>query len=333
MTMSAETLEWLNANTLIGMTDKRGNAWHYREGTNNHFPGAIPAERVLSLIDIPLAEATISAQILDETGVQSFAIDDRKAIVRRDTGDVFGIFKQGYQIHGYDEWLRQNLELILDDGLQISSAVLLKKGAVASVQAELEDTRTAAEGVAFRPFITSASSCDGSLATTYLLGSQVVVCDNTLSIALASADSRVKIRHSVNSLNRVGQVRKNLGLAVEEAGDAFEAEVQRLTSEYVSDQRWNEFVKAYTGVETANEGRGKTMAEGKVGILNRLWTFDERVAPWKNNAYGVLAAVNTAVHHEFSIKGMERAERNMLRSVTGEWDTIDANTLSLLATV
>jgi phage/plasmid-like protein (TIGR03299 family) len=330
--MSAETIEWLNENTLIGMTDKRGTAWHYREGSNNHFPGAIPVERVMSLIDIPLAEATLSAQRLTEDGVQTFEVPDRKAIVRTDTGDVFGIFKQGYQIHGYDEWLRQNLELILDDGLNISSAVLLKKGAVASVQAELEDTRET-NGVAFRPFITSASSCDGSLATTYLLGSQVVVCDNTLSAALGSADSKVKIRHSVNSLARVGQVRTNLGLAVEEAGDSFEEEVKRLTSEYVSDERWNEFLKAYTGVETASEGRSKTMAEGKVGILNRLWTFDERVAPWRNNAYGVLAAVNTAVHHEFSIKGMERAERNMLRSVTGEWDTIDANTLSLLATV
>lgn len=29
--MSRETLEDLNANTLIGFTDKRGQAWHYRE--------------------------------------------------------------------------------------------------------------------------------------------------------------------------------------------------------------------------------------------------------------------------------------------------------------
>lgn len=28
--MSAETLEWLNTQTLIGYTERRGNAWHYR---------------------------------------------------------------------------------------------------------------------------------------------------------------------------------------------------------------------------------------------------------------------------------------------------------------
>lgn len=331
--MSAETIEYLNENTLIGMTDKRGNAWHWREGTKNHFPGAIPVERVIDLIDIPLAEFTITAQRITEDGVQTVEIPDRKAIVRTDTGQAFGIFKQGYQIHGYDEWLREGLDLITDGGLDLSSAVLLKGGAVAAVQGELTDTREAAEGVKHRPFITAATSCDGSLATTYLVGTQVVVCDNTLSVALKTAETRVKVRHSAHSLRQVGNVRNALGLAVEEAGDAFDEQVKALTSEYVSDERWNEFVKAYTGVEKANEGRGKTMAEGKVGILNRLWTFDERVAPWRNNAYGVLAAVNTAMHHEFSVKGMERAERNMLRTVTDEWSTIDAATLELLATV
>ena len=28
--MSKESLTWLNTNTLIGFTDKRGNAWHWR---------------------------------------------------------------------------------------------------------------------------------------------------------------------------------------------------------------------------------------------------------------------------------------------------------------
>ena len=44
--MSRETLEWLNENTLIGFTDKRGNAWHHRGGYDNHYPGGIPVEDV-----------------------------------------------------------------------------------------------------------------------------------------------------------------------------------------------------------------------------------------------------------------------------------------------
>ena len=54
-------------------------------------------------------------------------------------------------------------------------------------------------------------------------------------------------------------------------------------------------VEAFTGASKAKEGRSKTIADKKVAILNDLWKRDPRVAPWKNNAYGVLAAFNTPV--------------------------------------
>src|SRR5438034_6679062 len=48
--MSRETSEWLNQNTLIGFTDQRGHAWHYRASDQgdqpNHYPGALPVEDV-----------------------------------------------------------------------------------------------------------------------------------------------------------------------------------------------------------------------------------------------------------------------------------------------
>jgi len=48
--MSKESISWLNTNTLIGCTDKRGTAWHWRaqeQGEqSNHYPGAIPVEDV-----------------------------------------------------------------------------------------------------------------------------------------------------------------------------------------------------------------------------------------------------------------------------------------------
>ncbi len=48
--MSKESLQWLNTNTLIGCTDKRGTAWHWRSEEqgeqSNHYPGAIPVPDV-----------------------------------------------------------------------------------------------------------------------------------------------------------------------------------------------------------------------------------------------------------------------------------------------
>ena len=50
-TLSKETALWLNTKTLIGLTDKRGTAWHYRSelqgDQSNHYPGAIPIGHVI----------------------------------------------------------------------------------------------------------------------------------------------------------------------------------------------------------------------------------------------------------------------------------------------
>ena len=55
-----------------------------------------------------------------------------------------------------------------------------------------------------------------------------------------------------------------------------------------------------------------------------------RVAPWANTAFGVLQAVNTHAHHIQTVKGAGRAERNMTKMVTGEFEKLDAATLDQL---
>ncbi|QGJ95279.1 hypothetical protein QDA11_gp60 [Microbacterium phage Jayden] len=331
--MSRETLQWLNENSLIGFTAERGKAWHHLEGYDNHFEGAIPVERMLDLMSYPLAEGSPTVKVLGDDGVTEFEAKGHKGIVRLDTGEVFKFFKEGYQIHQPREWLVQNLDTLTHGGLQLAAGLLLRGGAVASVQAELSDTREAAEGVKHRPYITAATSMDGSMATTYLVGTRLWVCDNTLTYALAESDAlRHKVRHSSKSLGRMGEVRQNLGLVVEEVGDTIDAEIKRLTAEYVSDARWAEFTKALTSYNPDKPGKAATNAERKIQQLNQMWNHDERVVPWKNSAWGVLSAVNTAEHHVFGTDS-NRETRNGLRTVQGKWDAIDRNTLRVLASV
>lgn len=332
--MSRETLQWLNENSLIGFTAERGKAWHHLEGYDNHFEGAIPVERMLDLMSYPLAEGVPTVTVLGDDGVTTFEAKGHKGIVRVDTGEVFKFFREGYQIHQPREWLVQNLDTLTHGGLQLAAGLLLKGGAVASVQAELTDTREAAEGVKHRPYITAATSMDGSMATTYLVGTRLWVCDNTLTYALAEKDAlKHKVRHSSKSLGRMGEVRQNLGLVVEEVGDAIDQEIARLTAEYVSDERWREFTQALTEYNPDKPGKAATNAQRKIAQLNQMWNHDERVAPWKNSAWGVLSAVNTAEHHVFGTDGTAREQRNALRTVQGKWDAIDRNTLRVLASV
>jgi hypothetical protein len=89
-------------------------------------------------------EPDVHAVTIDDTGVETYTDDTRKAIVRPDTGAILGIFRTGYKVHDYDQWLINNVEGILDADLHIGSAGLLREGAVAWVQVEMADTLNAA---------------------------------------------------------------------------------------------------------------------------------------------------------------------------------------------
>ena len=45
---------------------------------------------------------------------------------------------------------------------------------------------------------------------------------------------------------------------------------------------------------------------------------------------GVVQAVNTYAHHEGTVRGTTRAERNMLRTVPGDFGTVDRTKLAQL---
>jgi hypothetical protein len=154
--MSRETMDWLNNNTLIGFTEKRGHAWHYREGSNNHYPGAVPVADVERRL---FNWEAVEQPLYVPTGHEGAMVEvpGSKAIAHSKTGEVLGIFRDGYVPHQYREWLLKALADILDDDLQIGSAVLLKGGAVACVSVETPENLTTPEGVEYRPHLLAGS--------------------------------------------------------------------------------------------------------------------------------------------------------------------------------
>ena len=147
--MSKESLQWLNSNTLIGCTDKRGTAWHWRaqeQGErSNHYPGAIPVPDVQDRL-FPWTAQSRRVAVETPSGLAGLThshdgapmrwqvVPDRQAICRSDDDTVLGIFGPGYTRHQYREWLPTTVADLLDDDLAISSAGLLRGGAIAWVE-------------------------------------------------------------------------------------------------------------------------------------------------------------------------------------------------------
>lgn len=347
--MSKETAQWLNNNVLIGFTEKRGTAWHYRASEQgaepNHYPLAIPvadvqrrlfhwhAVEARTFFEFDAGNGQGLSVLTPDGSMFKVQRSERKTIIRSDTGAELGAFKEGYKPHQYDEWLLGNVAAILDDDLSVSSAGLLKGGGVAWVEVSVPDTITTPEGVAFRPNLVAATSFNGSLATTFKPTIQATVCDNTLSVALAEKGSpTVKVRHSRNSLDKIGDVREALGIVYSTADD-FSAQVAALCDTKFTEVQFEQLVDKIAPLPNPNDAkttRAITLAENKRDELFRLWANDERCNPWRFSAFGAWQVLNTYGHHSLNVRGMSRPERNMLNAINGKTEAADAEALDLI---
>lgn len=347
--MSKETSEWLNQNILIGFTDKRGHAWHYKASAQgdepNHYSGAVPVADVMRRLfhwtanEAPvyvLLPATMEdATTVDADGnpAKFVRVDDRKAIYRDDSEAVMGLFKSGYAAHQYPEWLVGNVANILRTGeLEIGTAGLLKNGAQAFVSVEVPENLTTPEGVEYRPNLVACTSLDGTLATTYKRTVTLPVCDNTLAAGLAESGMVYKVKHSKYSNLKLEDAAAALEI-VGDIADAFASEVQELTQWEISTEDFDKFLAEIVPIDETNK-RSVTVGDAKREAIHNLYHYDLRAAPWKGTAFGVLQATNTYNHHHLATRGdTVRAERNMSEVLTDKMQGRDADALKLLAKV
>jgi hypothetical protein len=152
-----------STSTLAGFMANRTWIGHAAEARK--YEGAVPREDALELLSFPVVEGSIHSVVITDDGVDDIIDETRKSIIRLDTRDTFGIFKQGYKPHLYPEWLVENVDVLLDGGLSIGTVALTQGGARAMLQAEMPEDRIAtapgAEPVANRPHLTAATSLDG----------------------------------------------------------------------------------------------------------------------------------------------------------------------------
>lgn len=338
--MSKETSEWLNNNVLVGFTSQRGNAWHYRQADqgdeSNHYDNAVPVSDVLRRLFH--WEAVSCTMGYDITGVLGADVQvwkpssiGRQVIVRSDTLAEFGVFKEGYTIHQYRDWLISKVHEV-NHQLEIGSAGLLKGGAQAWVSFEVPETlHHAVTGVDYRPQLIACTSHDGSLATTYKRATTIVVCDNTLTAGLGEKGQTVKVYHSKYSNSTATNTATVLGL-YEMQADAVDQQLTELAEWKVSDKEWFAFLDKWIPIPE-DKGRSRSMAESKREQIQSLWNNDMRVAPWHGTALGVLQAGNTWFHHNQIVRGATRAERNMTNALDDTTRKHDESVIKLLATV
>lgn len=337
--MSRETALTLNTKTLIGNVAKRGyNAWHYRAdlqgGEPNHYDGPIPIEDInRRLFDFQAVEQPVFVGIRDEQGniIRYVEQADRKAIVRSDNNHVMGVFKSSYGMHQFNNWLIDNVAILIDDNnLVVDSAGCLREGAIAWVTISMPDNVETSAGFPVRPYLLATTSHNGTIATTYKRVFNAPVCDNTLFAGLQEDGAQHKVRHSKHSAMRIQGVRDALGIVFQMTEDIV-AEIERLSNITVTDREWDAIVNRLVPIGTEGEVAQSAISkmENKQEVIREMYRNNEMVSPWKGTALGVMQAFNTFNHHVAG-KNSTRVERNALNAITGKIQEADQKVIQVI---
>lgn len=335
--MTQENMDTLRRNILKGYAEK-SKAWHYdasnADSVANHVEGPLSRELIIErLFNFSIDERPIYIPADDGT---FRLVEGRKAMVTSDTLETLGVFKSGYKGHDYTTALLDKLQHLVGEGVGYGTAGLLKNRAVAFVQLELPNNFDTKEGVKFRPNLGAATSFDGSLATTYKRGFTVWVCDNTLSAGLSEDGQQFKVKHSKYSGFKLDNARAALDLIETTAQQASE-EITKLCQWEVTDKQFQDFLAKLSPVPELKEGdntRGRTLAISKAETIRELYETDERAAPWRGTAFGVLQATNTYNQHEAPQRGgVDRDVRRFENFFSGKTEAADSDVLAMLAKV
>jgi len=298
-------------------------------------PGAIPLERVRDLFDFTAANAPVFTM---RDGLPA-EVPGRHAIIHEGTGDVLNVTSKRYGIHQFSEVLLDNLLTLTDstsDDLEIVGAGLLRRGAVGWVQVQANRMRVAGDDLA--PTITLASSHDGSLATSYRVGLFRFACSNQIGALRAKGQGVYRLKHTLHSKVRFGEARGVLGLMFDEA-EVMAAHVAQLVDQPVSDAEWEKIVKRLHPAPAQDASlAAQTRWENRRATLRRLWTEDERVAPYRGTAWGVMQTFSTFHHHERGQRrtdggAVTRAGYVMHEYLSGRLNRIDRATDDAIAAV
>lgn len=183
--------------------------------------------------------------------------------------------------------------------------------------------KNSSSGLDFRPILTVVTSYDRTLATKYVRTFGIPVCDNTVNYELTKAgekDGHFVLRHSKNSMERLADAKKILGLLDQQAED-MDKWLDELVKVEVSEPEFHkwlhrmivipeptkkiEIVKSIQGEEIETEKvsyHAQTIARNKHLKLMDMWEKDERVAPWRNTRLGIFQLWNTYAQHEVPVK-------------------------------
>jgi phage/plasmid-like protein (TIGR03299 family) len=164
------------------------------------------------------------------------------ATVRTDTSAVLGVVGSRYEVIQNISAFAFFDALVGPEEAIYHTAGVLGKGERIWILAKLPDYIRVGKNDVINKFLLLTNSHDGSSLVRAKLTPIRVVCNNTLSAALAGSEQEVRIRHTANAVNRLEEGHKLLGLT-NTLYSQLEAIFNRMNLKKVTDKQLMDYVK------------------------------------------------------------------------------------------
>jgi len=143
-------------------------------------------------------------------------VHGHRAIQREDTGEIFTVVSNKYQLLQNDEAFEIFRPLVEDGSITLETAGSLKNGRKVWILAKITDTKDAEirDGDVVKPYVMLSNSHDGTQAVRFGFTSIRVVCNNTLSWAVKDDGSKlIRVYHRGNVRDSLDLLRQSLDTA------------------------------------------------------------------------------------------------------------------------
>ena len=250
---------------------------------------------------------------------------DRKALFRSDTHAGLSLVGQDFKVVQPGEILEFFRDLTERHGMVLSTAGSLFGGKRFWALAETGKAANIVDGDEIKGHLLLTTAVDGTLATTAKFVSERVVCNNTLTVALAeTGKNMIKKTHKVD-FDPAG-VKIDLGL-VDKAWETFIGNLKKMTEKKMTDDKVLEFYQKIffkPDVAAADQSWGVTR---KIDEMVSLYNTGAGADLCKGTAWGVLNAVTNGFTHG---SGKRNPSHQFWESYYGANDTIKTNVYNKL---
>lgn len=245
-------------------------------------------------------------------------IEGFKANVRNSDRKVLGVVSDRYKVVQNVEAFRFTDEL-LSQGVRYETAGSLSGGKRVWLLARLPQEYIMA-GERISPYLVFSNTHDGSGSVKVAVTPVRVVCNNTLNLALDTAQRSFCMMHTGNIADKIREARETLFMA-ESYMEQLGAEFERLRKQKVTDAQVEEYIRLLLPMEkNPTKIQEKNIRRLREGMKERYYGAPD-LKKVGNNAYRFVNAVSDFATHADPLRKTANYKENLFGR------TIDGNPL------